>query len=224
MKSFSLIVPIAADKPAYEHEMPYVFGLNKAGIMQCVNSILGLNLDAFDKIYFTILSKHEMEYKLKDLFALQFKRLKLENAKVVVLNESTSSQPETVYRTIEQESIEGSIFIKDADCSFTSEIEQRNSVAIYPLESLEWVNPQHKSYVAVDDMFYVTNIIEKKIVSHYFCAGGYCFETVEDFKETYDKVCNSHPLYISHLIYYMLLNKKIFRPILVKDYIDYENL
>lgn len=40
---------------------------------------------------------------------------------------------------------------------FHAKLCRENSVAIYPLENLSWVNPQNKSYVAIDDMFYVTN-------------------------------------------------------------------
>ena len=221
MKPFSLIVPIAADKPLFEKEMPFDFSLAPDGIMYCIKAILGLNLDKFTNMYFTILKKHDDLYCLSDLFALQFKRLKLVNAKVVVLSESTASQPETIYRTIEQEGINGAFFIKDADCSFTSEVEPINSVAIYPLEKLEWVNPQHKSYVAVDDMFYVTNIIEKKIVSHYFSAGGYSFESALLFCKYIERYENTQGLYISHIIYSMLLDKTIFRPYLVSKYNDY---
>lgn len=222
MKSFSLIVPIAADKAIYENEMPYVFRLAQDGIMQCIKAVLGLDLDKFDHIYFTILEKHNKKYCLSDLFCLQFKRLNMSNAKVVVLKDNTRSQADTVYKTILHENISGSIFVKDADCSFVCEIDRKNSVAIYPLENLEWVNPQHKSYVQVDDMFYITNIIEKKIVSHYFCAGGYCFERVEDYCNYYETLQYNDGLFLSHIIYSMLLDKKIFRPILIKEYIDFE--
>ena len=98
MKSFSLIVPIAADKAVYDAEMPFVFGLSKDGIMFCIKAILGLQLSKFNNIYFTILKKHDELYCLTDLFNIQFKRLQLNNAKVVVLEEPTRSQPETIYR------------------------------------------------------------------------------------------------------------------------------
>lgn len=222
MKSFSLIVPIAADKTAYNYEMPFVFGLSKDGIMFCIKAILGLQLSKFDDIYFTILKKHDELYCLTDLFKLQFKRLHLSNAKVVVLEEPTNSQPETIYKTIKKEFIEGSIFVKDADCSFSCDIESSNCIAIYPLESLEWVNPQNKSYVSVDEMFYITNIIEKRIIDHYFSAGGYCFDDAAEYCRYFEGLRDNEGLYLSHLVYAMLLNKKVFRPILVKNYIDFE--
>lgn len=219
--SFSLIIPIAADNIEYEQCMPSVFGLGEDGIMYCVRAIMGLDLQQFNAIYFSILAKHNERYYIEQLLNLQFQRLKLKNAKVVIMRQPTSSQPETVYRTIKQENISGSIYVKDADSYFLSEVTQSNSVAIYPLESLEWVNPKDKSYVAVDDMFYVTNIIEKRIVSHYFSAGGYGLESCEDFCRYYEQFAGAKDLYLSHIIYAMLLNKYIFRPTLVKCYQDF---
>lgn len=219
---YSLIIPIAADKKEYCHKMPHSFQLGNDGFMYCIHAIMKLDLRIFDAIYFTILSKHNEKYNLQDLFGLQFKRLGVKNAKVVIIDKPTNSQPETIYKTIRQENIGGGIFIKDADCSFSCEILQENSVAIYPLESLCWVNPQNKSYVAVDDMFYITNIIEKRIVSHYFSAGGYAFENTDEFCKYYEQFAKEAELYLSHIIYAMLLDKKIFRPSLVKDYQDLE--
>jgi hypothetical protein len=48
---FSLIVPAAADKPEYKDLFPYIFLPAKDGMMICIKSLMGLNLDAFDKIY-----------------------------------------------------------------------------------------------------------------------------------------------------------------------------
>lgn len=221
--NFNLIIPAAADKKEYNNKMPFIFNLNDEGIMLCIKAILGLELNKFSSIYFTILKSHSEAYCLKEMFELQFKRLKLTNAKVVIIEKKTSNQVETIYQTIQQEHItEGSIYIKDADCYFESEVIAQNGITIYPLESLDMVNPQNKSYIAIDDMYYITNIIEKKIISHYFNAGGYCFENVKEFCRYYNKLKDKKGLYLSHIIYAMLLDKHIFRPIDVKQYIDYE--
>lgn len=222
--SFTLIVPIAADNKEYERKMPFVFNLDDEGILLCIKAIMGLNLKLFDSIYFTILKTHAERFYLKEIFNLQFKRLGLNKAKVVELNEPTKSQPETIYQTIRNENITGSILVKDADCSFSCEILPQNGLTIYPLEKLKWVNPQNKSYVAVDDMFYVTNIIERRIISHYFSAGGYCFEKADDFCRYYLQYQDRPGLYLSHIIYAMLLDKVTFRPIHIENYVDFECL
>jgi hypothetical protein len=219
-KNFSLIVPVAADKPEYEDIFPYVFLPGKDGVLLCVKSVLGLNLDVFDSIYFTILKKHNDRYHIKDLMELQFRNLDL-NAQVVILDNPTKNQAETIYQTITKMEIKGSLYIKDADSYFTANVRRKNSVAVFPLEQMEYIDPRNKSYVAVDEMRYVTNIIEKRVVSHFFSAGGYCFESIEDYKTYYSSLSYNDSLYISHIIYAMLLNRQTFIPIKVGDYKDW---
>ena len=220
---FSLIIPIAAYRSEYEKTMPYVFSLNKDGYSLCVEAACRLDVSKFDAVYFTTLKEYDNKYCVSDFLRLQFKRLKWSNAKVVLLENRTSSQPETIYETIKSENITGSIYIKDADCSFVSEVNPQNLIATYQLERLKWVDPQNKSYVDVDDGYYVTNIIEKRIISHNFCAGGYSFENVDDFTHSYDMLKDQQGLYLSHIIYAMLLDRHIFRPEYVNDYKDFSN-
>lgn len=217
----SLIVPAAADKPEYNNKLPYVFALGEDGIIVCIKSIMGLALSQFDAIYFTILRKHDNQFFVADSLRMQCKRLGLDNVTIVILDEPTSDQVETVFFTIQQEHISGSIYIKDADSYFESEEIASNGVAVYPIEELEILAPQDKSYVAVDDMFYITNIIEKSIVGHYISAGGYAFDDCEDFCRYYRDLRHYPHLYLSHIIYAMLLDKKTFRPILVSNYKDW---
>ena len=216
----NLLVPVAADKDEYSEGLPYLFGLDKDGIIICLKSIMGMDLNQFNHIYFTILKKHDEKYYLSDNLRLQFKRLGLKQAEVVVLDESTCDQAETIYRTIHLKDIEGSLFVKDADSFFIAEASQVNGIAIFPIEELEVLSPHDKSYVAVDDMYYVTNIIEKSVVGHYISAGGYVFD-VNVFKTYYHRLRGYGRLYLSHLIYAMLLDKLSFRPMLVEDYKDW---
>lgn len=217
----SLLVPVAADKPEYANGLPYIFGTDKDGVIICIKSIMGLELDKFDSIYFTILKKHDEQFLIADSLNLQFKRFCIKNAKVVILDEPTVDQAETIYRTIEQEHINGSIFIKDADSFFKTDLSDNNSVAIFPIEDLEVLTPKDKSYVTVDDMYYLTNIIEKSVVGRYISAGGYYIKCVEDFRHYYNTLRGYGRLYLSHIIYAMLLDKITFRPMLVEDYKDW---
>lgn len=218
----TLIVPIAANNDDYAHKLPQPFRLDDEGMMYCVRAITGLPLDQMDNIYFVVLRDHDERFMLNEQLMMQFRRQHLANAHVTILDEPTGSQAETVARAIELNGITGMVFIKDADCYFTAdEILPQNGVAIYALENLPIVDPQHKSYVAVDDMFYVTNIIEKRVVSRFFSAGGYCFEDAAEFCRYYERLKEYSPLYLSHIIYSMLLDKKIFRPIEIDDYQDW---
>ncbi|WP_455585729.1 phosphotransferase [Bacteroides sp.] len=218
----SIIIPIAADKPEYDEIIPHVFRLNNHGIMLCVAGIMGLELDAFDKIYFTILKKHSEHFRLREMMEVQLQRLGFEHKAVVVeLDEPTASQPDTIFTTIQKMNIRGSILVKDADCYFEGKLSPENSVFTFPLDSMSQVNPQGKSYVQTDDMWYVTNIIERRIISRDFCTGGYYFEDVNDFLNYYNSNKQYSPLYMSHIIYSALLDGLSFRPVKVKTYKDW---
>ena len=218
----SLIMPIAANKPEYATRIPRVFLIAEDGVMHCIRALKSLDLSKFDHIYITILRHLDQQYALTERLQLQFRINGITNAEIVVLDEPTRSEPETIYQTIRQKHIQGPIFIKDADCSFTGEDTTGNAIAIHPLEQLDWVNPKNKSYVSVDDMYYITNIIEKRIVSHYFTAGGYSFESAATYCHYYERLQEQQGLYLSHIIYSMLLEGHTFRPVLTKEYEDFE--
>lgn len=218
--SFSLIVPAAAHRDEYAERLPRVFRLNTKGLPLCIEAVRGLDLNQFSAIYFTILRQHDERFGIAALLRIHLDRLKLQHARIVILDAPTSSQAETIIQTIAKEHIEGAIFVKDADSFFTADILPQNGIAIYPLERLSQVNPQHKSYVAVDDMQFVTNTIEKRVIDHYFNAGGYCFEDAALFESYYQRYYNQSGLYLSHLVYAMLLDHHVFRPFMVENYKD----
>lgn len=221
MKTNNLIVPIAADKPEYEHSLPHIFEADEQGTMLCVKSILGLNLDNFENIWFTILRKHDEKYGISTMLESQFSKLGIRSAKVVILDEPTKDQAETIYQTIQLRKITGSLFIKDADSYFEAEICPGNTIAVFPIEELDVLEPKNKSYVTIDESYYITNIIEKRVVGHHISVGGYSFESAELFCEYYDKLRTIGRLYLSHIIYSMLLGKLSFRPVIVKGYQDW---
>lgn len=218
---FTLIVPAAADNGSEQRRLPKIFMNDEEGIMMCVRAILGLNLADFTDIYFTILKKHIEQFDIDTLLSLQLRRLGIKNAKILILDNPTDSQAETIAITILHEDITGPVFIKDADSSFSAFIYPENSVAVFPLEELSLVDPRNKSYVAVDDMQHITNIIEKRIIGNLFSAGGYCFENASEFLGIYRESRRFGKPYISHLVYALLLANRTFRPIRVYDYLDF---
>ena len=231
MKKYSLIVPMINTSKKYSDSLPIEFQYdNKTGKMNCIKSLEGINTELFTDVYFVILKKHEEAYSLSSKIMVSIKESKLNgiNCIFLFLEYPTSSQAETVYTVIKKYNIEGYIFIKDADnmCIYNTPI-LSNSVLVYNLENTPIVDPQHKSYIAVDDHNFITNIIEKRIISNLFNCGGYIFEHASDYIDGYEAVMEfedmaSH-MYISHIIYWLILNKKIkFRPIEALGYEDFE--
>lgn len=220
--NINLIVPVAKDTG---DSFPFLFTFDKKGVLLCIKSIMGLEINRFTNIYFTVLKKIDNRFNVKTLLELQFKQLGLKNARVVLLDAPTKSEPETLYQTIKQENIKGSCFIKDADSYFKCEIPNQNGLAIFSLEDVDFmVSLKDKSFVFVDDNFYITNTIEKKIISKYINIGGYYFQNIQDFCFYFEKIGNQKGLYLSHIVYAMLLDKKLFRPIECYGYQDFDML
>ena len=94
-------------------------------------SILGLNLDFFDNIFFICLQEHEDKYQFMKGFVTELDGLGLrDKSNIVLLPEQTSSQSETVYTFLSGYDLDGYIFIKDSDGFYRTEItEECNQVA-----------------------------------------------------------------------------------------------
>lgn len=231
-KKFSLLVPMAAK--AEENKVPIQFRRNNEnGYMNCIWSVLSINLDKFTDIYFIYLREANIKYNIigqlnaelqKESIADKFKDKTIH---FYELNNPTTSQAATIYATILDGDIEGPICIKDTDnlCE-TNDIDVGNFILTYSLEDTQLVDPQHKSYILLDDQKFITNTIEKRVISDRFNCGGYIFEDADEFCTAYDNINeyadeNNH-LYMSHIIYWLTLYKDIkFRPIECTNYIDF---
>ena len=225
----NLIVPMAC---RCSDKMPLEFQYNNNGEMKCIEALSGMSLLTFDNIYFVLPWAGDIRWDLQDKLIISVDRLRRdmrirEDTKVhYVVLDSTSSQAETIYETIKFNDITGSIFIKDADNKCTIETTPTdNSVCLFSLENCDIVDPIHKSYVTLDDNMFVTNMIEKRVVSSYFNCGGYSFKDVNDFIEGYEfckKLEKNEHMYLSHIIYYLILFKKmIFKPVIADSYTDF---
>lgn len=220
--NFNLIVPVAIDRPEYQDECPYLLAETKTGKIPVLEGIQGLDLELFSAIYLVLLKKHDELYGISEKLNRHIATLPYGNKfHSVLLEHSTLSETESVYETIKKEKISGSLLVKDADNFFICDCIQGNGVAIYPLDALTRVNPQHKSYVTLDDFFNITNIIEKKIIGRHFCTGGYFFETASDFLYYFEKLQKYHPFYMLFMIFAMLLDGVTFRPVFVEEYQDW---
>ncbi len=89
-------------------------------------------------------------------------------------------------------------------------------------DGFEEVQPNNKSYIKLNKEGIVENIIEKEIISTTFCCGGYGFENAEDFCGSFEKMVQLEPdLYISDIIYDMILAGKIFKGSATTRYSDW---
>ena len=201
------------------------------GNLMCVESIQGINLEFFDKIYFVFLKEHEESYKassaiFKSLANTDSVDLIIEKVNVIILDKSTSSQSETVYQAIQKINIEGFIYIKDSDGYFKFNIETLdNQVTYFDLNNIDEINARSKSYVELDSNNMVVNVAEKKVISTNFCVGGYGFNSAEVFCDYYNRIKDlPGECYISNVIFEMILNRENFKGNESTNFLDWGTL
>ena len=210
----TLIVPMAGKSSRFPNSRPkWMLTHPKRNRLMVTESISGLNLDFFDKIRFVCLEEHQSKYEFLSGFVKEMDEIGIrEKCSITFLPKSTSSQSETVYQLIKREEIEGFIFIKDSDGYFECELTNtENQVSFFDLNDMDNINARSKSYITMDDYNVLTNIVEKKVISSTFSAGGYGFSDVKEFCDTYESITNlPGECYISHVIFEMMLNGNSF--------------
>ena len=210
----SLLIPIAGKSTRFPNTRPkWMLTHPKSGYFMAIESIRGLNLDFFDKIYFIGLKEHLTQYKYKKGFEYELSKLNLKDkTELILLDKSTSSQSETIYEALIKKSIKGFITIKDSDnffvCTFT---DTKNKVSYYNLHKTTNINPSNKSYIQLDENNIITNIVEKSIISPTFSIGGYSFNSADDFISSFLSIKDMEgECYISNIVYDLMLKDQIF--------------
>lgn len=204
----SLIVPMGGRSTRFPNTRPkFLLTHPMSGDLMCVESLKGMNLDHFERIYFTFLEEHDEKYRIKDGLGRCLENNGLLEKSTMLAIDSTASQSETVYKTIKNLGITGSFIVKDSDSFFTVNVEtEENQIVYLNLKDVEEIKPSSKSYIEMGQGQAVTNIVEKKVVSDNFCVGGYGFKSADDFCHFYESITDhSRECYISDVIFEMLL-------------------
>jgi len=221
----NLIIPIAGRSSRFPNMNPKWSLTHPRGDMMVIEAIKGLNLQDVSKIVFIGLQEQDVRLHLVEALSIQLEALGLkEKTEFVLLEESTRNQPETIAQGLRKANVTGPIYIKDSDNHFRDVCKPVNAIAGFDLHSLEKVNARSKSYYEVNADGYITNIVEKRIVSNRFCAGGYSFASAEEFLKYYDRLSADDDLYISHIVFSMILDGVMFTQQLVEDYLDWGTL
>ena len=210
----NLIVPIAGKSSRFPNIRPkWMLTHPKSGLFMVLESIRGINLDFFDKIYFVALKEHSKKFEFEMGFYEELEKLNLKSkSQIIYLDSNTSSQSETVYKAIKECEIKGFIMIKDSDnyfeCNLTS---TDNQVCFYDLNDTQFINPSNKSYLQIDEYNIISNIVEKKVISSTFSIGGYCFNSTEDFISSFEEMEDvEDECYVSNIIFDLILKGKKF--------------
>ena len=194
----TLIIPCAGQSTRYNTIRPKYFVNHPSGNLMCFESIKGLPLDSFDKIVLITLKKYIEQENVYHEITQNFKIFN--NFELVILDKNTTSSAETITKAIEKLNIKGEIYLKDADDYFDVNEVNPNEVCVFSLNDTKNITPGNKSYVKKTDNNQILNIVEKKVISSIQMVGE---------------------VYISHVIYQMLLDGKQFYSNQVTNFIDW---
>ena len=167
-----------------------------------------------------ILYEHYKEYNAMKELNNEFG----DDVDIIVLPKVTRGPADTVYQIIESVVLEYDVpfLIKDCDSFFNHVPVEGNYVAITQVADHDvLINLGGKSFVVTNEQGIITDIVEKKVVSDKFCVGGYKFESVSLFTETFEKISDRMgEIFVSHVIQDCLMNGHIFFENLVTNYYD----
>nr|BAR35051.1 hypothetical protein [uncultured Mediterranean phage uvMED] len=218
----NLIVTAAGLSTRFEGLKPKWMLTHPKGNWMIVEALRYFDFKNVDKIYFGFLSEHIEHYDCLEAINMCIDELGIKDkAEVVILSNRTDNQPHTVYEVIKKASIEGQIIIKEVDNRFSYDIENGNFMCYYDLNDTTSINPSNKSYITIGDDGYISDLVEKKVISSTFGCGSYSFENSEDYCEYFEQMSNRTKLFLSDIIKQMIEDGFKFKPIKVSDYIDW---
>ena len=219
-QTMEIIIPAAGQSTRFPNMRPKYLLMSYHGKLM-IELAIGQHLGQH-KIYVGVLKEHADCYHVRETFAELFG----DKVNLVILPEKTQGPADTVAQIIKIAGIDNdtSILIKDCDSFYNSNINlSGNTILVDSLVN----NPDirmaaSKSYLGVNDQGIVNNIIEKKIISEWFCVGGYKFDSVQNYLTIADQLLSaSHTeVYISAVIDKMLNSGQVFTTTSVTDWVD----
>ena len=223
----SLIIPVAGKSSRYPGMRPKWLLTMPDGKLMIEKSIELFDLSKFSKIVVVALKEHVDRYTSTKVLSNILKNRFSKKVILIQLKKETTCQAETVLNGLLKSNLKGGFIIKDVDNIFSQKVVKKNINQITTINSkkIDLLDAKSKSYIDFNKMGKVTNIVEKKVISDFFCSGAYEFKSTKEFI-FYAKKCLkiSKNVFISDVIYSMLLDNYYFSFIEGSDYIDWGTL
>lgn len=225
----TLIIPCAGKSSRFPG-MPPKWLLNYPdGTLMVEKAIEGLPLQTFDRIIVTAVKEHLERYNATDKINRVFSSKLGSKYELCILDDFTTCQAETVYKTLKQCNVSGKFAVKDSDNYIKMEMsENADYVVGIDIQSFpkEVERLAAKSFLMVNSQKIITDIIEKKIVSQFISIGMYGFGAANLFCEAYEHISKTkgmeNEIYLSHVISYLIGAKKsIYSYVEASEYEDW---
>ncbi len=220
----NLILPVAGRSSRFPGMRPKWLLTMPDGKLMLEKAVEGLEMSDFGRVIVICLKEHLDAYLTQESLEEVLMGIGHPNVELCVLEEPTTSQSETVAMGLIHANVTGSFFVKDCDNKFNVRWNGGNEVAVLDLNNIGLIDAKNKSYVNADAMGNISNIVEKQVISNYFCCGGYGFSSSEEFLNHFRAINSPHEIFLSHVIYSMLMKGENFRMSKADGYIDWGTL
>ena len=218
----NIILPVAGKSSRFPNVRPKWLLTNPNGNFMIVDSILGMELKTIESLNLIYLKEHEEKFNFKKGLLENLKKYNLDSlVNFIELEKETQHQVETIELGLRAINKDISFIIKDCDNSFKINVTSldNNFVSYCNLSNLKGSDVASKSYLQLDNMGIIANIVEKKVISDKFCCGGYYFKSSNEFLE-YSNIDSSNN-FVSDVVFNMILNGKTFVGMECSDYEDW---
>lgn len=216
-----IIVPAAGLSSRFPDTKPKYLLFDCQGKMMLNGALTQFLNDPQFNITVGILQEHDEKYNATEIIHHELG----DNINVVMLQKVTAGPAETVMKIIEMSNLnlENPVLIKDCDSYFTHEVTSGNYVCTSKVQNhTNSLQVHNKSFVVVDEHTAIKHIVEKSVVSDSFCVGGYKFDSIHLFRNSYLSVIDNlnSEIYVSHIIEFAINKGNTFFSKQVDSYVD----
>ena len=215
-----LLIPCAGKSSRFSTEKPkYLLTMPDGKLM--IQTTTESVMSQFDKIFFSVLKEHDEKYNaakiLKEIFP---------DSEVLVIEEVTRGQAETVVKMLEYFNIKNSFLVKDSDSYFNTKInyeKSKNYISICDAKKIPTVKLYNKSFVEISNQKFILRT-SLQIISNFFSCGGYFFSSPTEFINNfikYEKMQIEGEFFVSNIIDIMIDGNQIFHPMECTNYKDW---
>jgi choline kinase len=218
-----LIIPAAGRSSRFGDMKPKWMLTHPKGNLMIQEVVGALDLNGFDEAHIVILKdhcdQHDADLVLKQAFKDHHHPIR-----VTVLENPTSSSPETVVECILKNELNGRITVKDCDCLVRYSHEHNSDFIVsLNINNQSIKNIQNKSFIHLDANGYIENVVEKKVVSDTICLGVYSMmsEKILEYYQKLKRIEDLSEIYFSHLFSLHVMNGGVCKSLECLEFIDW---
>ena len=216
-----LLVPCAGKSSRFPTDIPkFLLSMPDGRLM--FELAVAPFIQGADSILFAVLREHDDRFQASSII-----RQLIPDCEILILDEVTRGQAETVLRMVEHSRLNGAFLVKDSDSHFEP-LENYdpifNYISLCSAREAPDVKLYNKSFAVINEQGYIVGTVEKEITSELFSCGGYFFADPQSYIEgfnRYEHLQVGGEFYLSQIIDLMIESGHVFRPMRCREYQDW---